>query len=173
MGTIPLRLVSVVPSRGQATSLLQKAGDAVLVERGSPRLLVLACPCGCGEQFPVNLDPRSGPAWHLYKKHGSISVFPSVWRESGCRSHYIIWRSKILLFGAQQSEELAGASGEYDALTETILPRLPSRDWVPFGKLAELVDAVPWDVLVACRILVREGKAFEGIGKQRGEFRRV
>ena len=86
-----LQLRGTVSTRGEASSKLAAAGDAVLVERGRPRLLLLSCPCGCGEQFPINLDSRRGRLGDSTEARGTgISLFPSVWRESGCRSHYII-----------------------------------------------------------------------------------
>ena len=58
MSTRRLRFCGTVSTRGAASTHLKSAGDAVLIERGRPRLLVLSCPCGCGEEFPINLDPR-------------------------------------------------------------------------------------------------------------------
>src|SRR6267378_4236509 len=79
--------------------LVSAPGDAVLIERGTPRWLLLACPCGCGAELPINLDRRAGKAWRVYK-HGTttLSVYPSVWRDTDCGSHFIIWRGNILLF---------------------------------------------------------------------------
>src|SRR5579871_3984234 len=105
IATSKLHFLGAVSTRGEAAGYLASPGDAVLVERGRPRLLLLACPCGCGEHFPINLDDRAGRAWRFYKHQPSgISIFPSVWRESGCRSHYVIWRDKILLFGRNEAE---------------------------------------------------------------------
>lgn len=173
-----LRFRGVVASRGEASSLLEASGDAVLVERGRPRLLVLSCPCGCGEQFPINLDARAGPAWQLYSEPGagrwrrrrSISVFPSVWRESGCRSHYIIWDGRIVLFG--RDYEYEGSLELTDDMLEEVLARLPAQGLVPYTAIAEALDAVPWDVAMACRRLVKIGRAWEGKDKQRGQFGR-
>ena len=170
-----LRFCGRVSTRGDASTYLKSAGDAVLVERGRPRLLVLSCPCGCGEEFPINLDPRAGPAWRLYgNNHTGISLFPSVWREGGCRSHYIIWRDKILLFG--QNEEEFDTSPQPDnipQLIDAVQKWLPATALIPFAEIAGALDAVPWDVLTVCRRLVRSGLAREGRGKQRGSFGRV
>lgn len=176
-----LRFRGVVSSRGEASPLLESSGDAVLVERGRPRLLVLSCPCGCGEHFPINLDPRSGPAWHLYGESGdapagrwrrrrSLSLFPSVWRESGCRSHYIIWDGQIILFG--QNDEYEGSLELTADMLEEVFGRLPAEGLVPLTELADALGAVPWDVATACRRLVKAGRAWEGKGKQRGHFGR-
>ena len=86
MRVLHLNLKGTVSSRSDTTGMLNIAGDAVIVERARPRLLVLMCPCGCGEIFATNLDGQAGKAWRLYRKGGSITVFPSVWRDSGLRA---------------------------------------------------------------------------------------
>jgi hypothetical protein len=174
--TKSFKLLRVVPTRGEASAYLRAPGDAVIVERGRPRLLMLLCPCGCGEELPINLDSRAGPAWRLYQnRRAGMSLFPSVWRESGCESHFIIWRDKIFLFGQYDDDGLA----EPDTLetvrgvplADAVREQL-SAELVPFGEIAEQLEAVPWDVLTACRELVRRGLAREGRGKQRGSFSR-
>jgi len=84
---ISLRLKGTVPSRSDASSLLQIRVTRLRVYREQPRLLVLVCPCGCGEVFGLNLDDRTGPAWYLQIDDGLVTLFPSVVRESGCLSH--------------------------------------------------------------------------------------
>jgi hypothetical protein len=97
-------------------------------------------------------------------------LYPSVWRDSGCESHFIIWRDEISLFGRYAWEEAELRESE-EPLREAILAGL-SDQLVPFGALADALDAVPWDVLTICRRLVRDGLAREGTGKQRGSFAR-
>ena len=105
METIPLRVKARVASRAEANVHLERAGDATIVERGGLRWLVMSCPCGCGAALPVNLDPRAGPAWRLYDSPRGLSVYPSVWRDTDCKSHFIIWRGRILLLGARQEDD--------------------------------------------------------------------
>jgi len=170
-----LRLHGSVSSRGEASDHITLPGDAVVIERGRPRWLLLACPCGCGEKLPINLDPRAGPAWRIYRRQRSgVSLFPSVWRESGCKSHFVIWRNKIFLFGigdANMDDPLQDA--EMDALRRAVYERLSERNIVSYTSIAESLDAVPWDVLNICRQLVRSGLAREGKDKQRGSFGRA
>jgi hypothetical protein len=168
-----IRWRGTVDSRSEASSLLKLPGDAVLVQRGRPRWLVLSCPCGCGEQLPVNLDARAGPAWRFYRSGPAITLFPSVWRESGCESHFIIWRDDILLFGRYEDDLVEEATSAATDLRDAVLRRLPpSGQLTPFSDIAEALDAIPWDVLMACRKLVRSGVACEGTQKQRGSFGR-
>lgn len=168
-----LKLKRVVQSRGEASGFLQSPGDAVLIERGRPRWLLLACPCGCGDELPINLDSRAGAAWRLYKNAKlGVSVYPSVWRDTGCGSHFIIWRDSIILF-AQYDEDLRlPGRAETAALSEAVRERLPATGSVSFVDVADSLGEVPWDVLDACRLLVRNGIAREGTGKQRGTFSR-
>jgi Family of unknown function (DUF6527) len=154
---------------------LRAPGDAVLVERGAPRWLLLLCPCGCGAEVPINLDPRVGPAWRFYRdaRRGS-SLFPSVWRDTDCGSHFIIWRGRILLFdrgddelrSPEDSEELA-------ALMTKVRDRVPASGIISYVEIADALREVPWDVLTACRQLVRSGHLREEPGKRRGMFRRI
>ena len=57
-----------VSNRSDSKDLITDPGDMVIVKRGVPRLLILRCPCGCGDDLIINLDKRSGPAWRLYSK---------------------------------------------------------------------------------------------------------
>jgi hypothetical protein len=174
MNTRMLRFQGTVASRSEASAKLRAPGDAVLVERVRPRLLLLSCPCGCGEVFPINLDERSGPAWRLYTSQHGITLFPSVWRESGCRSHYIIWRDRILLLDEHDEEfEMVTHGDPLADLTKEVLARLPAGGLVAFAELATMLGEIPWDVLTACRRLVGRGLAREGTGDQRGGFGKV
>lgn len=170
MPLLKLNIKATVPSRGEAATYLRSPGDAVLVERGIPRWLVMSCPCGCGEQIPINLDPRSGPAWEHYGKVDRLTVFPSVWRDTGCKSHFIVWYGQILLFGpGLESEEWPPPLKDFEALTGSVRNIL-TKDLVHFRELARALNVIPWDVQHVCHQLVKAGYAREGTGKQRGFF---
>lgn len=167
-----LVLKKVVQNRADAAGYLKMPGDAVLIERGTPRWLLLACPCGCGAELPINLDRRAGKAWRLYK-HGTaaLSVYPSVWRDTDCGSHFIVWRGNILLFGEREEDfESPSLGEELQTLSDAVLQRIPHKRLVSYVGLADGLQADPWDVLDACRSLVRRGLLREGIGKERGNF---
>lgn len=170
-----LNLKSVVQSRADAAGQMELAGDAVLIERGRPRWLLMLCPCGCKEEIPINLDARSGPAWRFYRSEKfGVTVFPSVWRDTGCGSHFIIWRNKINLFGQDQIEgRLSSRTTEFVVLSQSVRERWPDSGFVSFVDVADTLGEIPWDVLDACRYLVRVGFLLEGLGKQQGMFRRA
>jgi hypothetical protein len=167
-GAHRLNWCGVVPSRSEAGVVVCTAGDAALVVRTRPRLLVLGCPCGCGEVLPINLDERAGDAWRLYQGPRGASLYPSVWRETGCESHFIIWRGEIFFFGRYDDEQ--GLRDSEEPLREVLLATLSREELTPFASLAEGLDVVPWDVLTVCRRLVREGLVREGSGNRRGCF---
>lgn len=173
MTTLRLNLKGVVSSRSDTTGMLNVAGDAVLVERGRPRLLVLMCPCGCGEIYATNLDGHAGKAWRLYRKGGSITIYPSIWRDNGCESHFIISKSKIFLFERWGSDDDSGLWANENTLNRDDVLKAMTREKLESAvTIAGRIDALPWDVLNVCRRLVKDGVAIEGAQGQRGNFRR-
>lgn len=153
---IALVVVRTVESRSELSAHPLKAGEAILVARGIPRWLVLGCPDGCGDTLPINLDPRSGKAWRFVEKRGRITLYPSIWRDTGCQSHFIIWDSKIWLFGAAveitASEERS--SREVEAAVLALLRAHPS-SYRSIDSLAEELDVSPWQIWNACQALQR------------------
>lgn len=156
-----------VTHRHMADEVVKAPGDAVLVRRGVLRSIVMACPDGCGEVLSVNLDGRAGKAWRYYDRGGDVSLFPSVWRDTGCESHFILWRSRI--YWCDWGEELDIPMTEVIVQTRDAL----GAQLEPYTSIAERLDLVPWAVLSACGKLRREGVALEGKDKLRGHFMRA
>lgn len=153
------------PSHAAAAELLRGTGDVSLIERARPRWLLMKCPCGCGEVISLNVDAGAGPAWRLYWRGSDLSVFPSVWKESGCESHFIVWRGRIDWLGSDLAEPAR------DELKSAVKRLLRPRTFVSYADVADALLEIPWDVLQACRELVREGTVVEGRGEQRGSFK--
>ena len=169
-----ITLQAEVTSRVGAAALLEKAGDAVLVVRGTPRWLLLRCPCGCGEEIPVNLDGRAGKAWRLYRAPSEgLTVFPSIWRDTGCKSHFVIWRGHILMFGAGRKSYSPRDELDMGALSRRVLSAWPASGLSSYVEVADRLGEIPWGVLEACRDLVATGMLAEGKGVQRGTFERT
>ncbi len=156
-----------VEHRHEADERLRASGEAVVVRRGVDRSLTMLCPDGCGETLTINLDRRTGPAWRLYSEGQSVSLFPSVWRNTGCCSHFIVWRSRI--YWCDWGEELQSMDEEFEA---RVMSKLTAA-LQTYVQIAEAIDVVPWAVLSACQRLQRRGLAHEGAGNQRGWFRSV
>jgi hypothetical protein len=66
-----------------------------VVDRHGLRNVVFQCPCGCGETVSINVDPAAGPSWRVRINAGDLTLMPSVWRTSGCGSHFVLWSSRI------------------------------------------------------------------------------
>jgi len=169
MKTSTYNLLAFVGRYAEAADSVRNPGDCAIVERGGVRRqLVMRCPDGCGEVLSVNLDARSGPAWRLYKKRGLWSLFPSIDKTSGCLSHFILWNGRVLWCSGLGEDE--DSNDPIEISSDRILVVLRNRHTASYVQIADELDEVPWDVLVACRSLARGGVLEEGIGKQRGTF---
>jgi hypothetical protein len=161
-----------VESRDVAASLLSNAGDAVVVERGKPRLLILRCPCGCGDDLIINLDKRAGAAWYLYQKRKGMTLFPSYWRDDKCGSHFILWNNHIYWCLGWESEESDTWQVSLE-IEDKVYAALPDEWFVSYDQLAEQLGIIPWEVLQACRQLVKQDKAVADKKPRSGMYRRI
>jgi hypothetical protein len=162
-----IHLTGIFLNRDEAAATLKLAGDTALVHRGVARMLLMNCPCGCGDVLVVNLDARAGPAWRLYRRGDKISLFPSYWRDTKCESHFILWRNRI--YWCDWDDESIWTSPS--AIEELVLRELPAH-FINYEVLAERLQEDPWDVLQACHALVRKGNAVMNYPRRKGEFRR-
>lgn len=138
-----------------AIAHLRNPGDCTIVQRGAPRTIVMMCPDGCGETIAVNLDPRVGKAWRKYHRNEKLTIYPSVWRDTGCKAHFIIWNDQVIWCNAHDSAQV----NIDEKFVETVYGKLSSETFLHFESIAENLEAIPWDVLWACNILVRRGNA--------------
>jgi hypothetical protein len=161
-----------VTTRDEALPMLKQPGDAAVVERNRPRMLILRCPCGCGDDLIINLDRQSGPAWQYYHNRRGVTLYPSYWREGGCESHFIVWNGHIYWCMRWDRDETDDWSVP-PVVEEEVLQALSARHFVHYYQLAQDLALVPWEALQACRQLVRREVAVAGKRKQLGEFRRT
>jgi hypothetical protein len=151
-----LLLKGVAERHADAVKLLHNAGDMAIVFRGVVRGMVIRCPDSCGDTITINLDERAGPAWRLFERENRLTLYPSVWRENGCGAHFILWRGRLLW--CDRWDDTLGDDGD---LRTRVYSLLPSADAAPvhYETLAATLDEIPWDVLWACRALVRTKRA--------------
>ena len=165
-----LNLHPSVERVGEVNSILTTPGEAVLVDRGYIRSIVFVCPDGCGELLTINLDPRAGKAWRLYHNNHGITLFPSVWRDNGCKSHFVVWRDSIFWFGhgddSNQSKMYETNIDLERKITEKLSIKLRS-----YLEIADEINEIPWDVLYSCINLVNKNKALRGLGKESDCFK--
>jgi hypothetical protein len=153
-----------------ARRTLGEPNQVAVVERGIPRTLLMPCPDGCGEMLTINLDPRVGKAWRLYRRDGRLSLFPSVWRDTGCESHFVFWDNIVFWFDKLDTEEPSLGTQQ---LQEDALGTLSDRDFMSFVEVADRLNDIPWKIERILRRHVAVGKAEEREGKERGFFRRL
>lgn len=89
--------VVVVASRAALRAAFARSPHSVVVltREDISRSVAFLCPCGCDEPLTINLDRQTGRAWRIRVDHETVSLMPSVWRITGCYSHFIVWESNI------------------------------------------------------------------------------
>ena len=69
----------------------------VVQEGNKAETLIFKCPCGCDSDVYLNLLEDSRPRWKFnVGNRGKLTVFPSIWRTVGCRSHFHIRNGKVV-----------------------------------------------------------------------------
>ncbi len=58
-------------------------------------LVILKCPCGCKNIIHLNLLKEARPCWTFLVNKKKISLKPSIWRKTGCKSHFFIKNGKV------------------------------------------------------------------------------
>ena len=53
------------------------------------------CPCGCNEHIHLNTLISANPRWSYKLKKRKVSIYPSVRRITGCKSHFWITKDKL------------------------------------------------------------------------------
>lgn len=89
--------------RGFATETVEDLPDVLEPERvylvgdrSVPWSAALLCPCQCGAVIQLSLIPTDRPRWSVSRHFtGSVSLYPSIWRTKGCRSHFFLRRGRI------------------------------------------------------------------------------
>lgn len=67
----------------------------IIGDSKEPWLIAFICPCGCGELINLNLLKDADPCWKYSISKNKISILPSVWRTTGCKSHFYLRKGKI------------------------------------------------------------------------------
>lgn len=68
----------------------------IVGEKRSPWVLVFKCPCGCNQIIQLNLLKEANPCWSFrITPNKKINIRPSVWRTTGCKSHFVVRNGNI------------------------------------------------------------------------------
>ncbi|WP_367181999.1 DUF6527 family protein [Halothiobacillus sp.] len=64
--------------------------------RSKPKWSLFKCPCGCGDVITITLQTVHQPHWHLtLTQFGRPTLSPSVWRDIGCKSHFVLSDGRV------------------------------------------------------------------------------
>ena len=63
-------------------------------------VLIIQCPCGCGDLIYLNTLKAETPYWEVRHSIKGISIYPSVWRTKKCKSHFWIKNGKLKWVGS-------------------------------------------------------------------------
>ena len=73
-------------------------------ENGHLWFAAFVCPCGCGETVQLSCLSDARPRWSVTRHaDGSVTLYPSVSRVRGCRSHFFIRRGMVIWCSEQSS----------------------------------------------------------------------
>lgn len=101
--TVEQRPLPEVWFRG-ATVVEKTPGNAFVTEnrffvvrhRGAFLWALFKCPCGCGEVISLPLQSPHSPKWRVSMTDAQRpSLYPSVWRNKGCMSHFWIEDGRV------------------------------------------------------------------------------
>jgi hypothetical protein len=92
---LPRRRVRIAEG-GVLPGILPRRDLVVTRDGGEDWSVGMRCPCGCGETIELMLLPEAKPRWTLSADAGGRpSLSPSVWRRTGCRSHFWLREGRV------------------------------------------------------------------------------
>jgi hypothetical protein len=60
-----------------------------ILSANKPKWSLFQCPCGCRSVITLSLQSAHNPHWSLTRSNsGRPTLYPSVWRDKGCLSHF-------------------------------------------------------------------------------------
>ena len=69
----------------------------IIQNDGYPWQIIMLCPCGCNKNLQMNLMKDYKPWWSFeVDKKNRITLYPSIHRIVGCRSHFFIKKGKVI-----------------------------------------------------------------------------
>lgn len=72
----------------------------IVAPKKQPKWALFLCPNGCGAVITLSLQLAHKPHWTVYKSNeGRPTLRPSVWRDVGCLSHFILEDGRIYWCG--------------------------------------------------------------------------
>lgn len=67
-----------------------------VVSANKPKWSLFRCPCGCRDVITLSLQSGHKPHWRItHSDSGRPTLYPSVWRDKGCLSHFWLKDGRI------------------------------------------------------------------------------
>ncbi len=86
-----------VVAGGALPSSLPRRSVVLLRDSEEDWSVGMRCPCGCGETIELMLIREAKPRWDLIvDAKDRPTLRPSVWRRTGCRSHFWLRAGRIV-----------------------------------------------------------------------------
>lgn len=80
-----------------ANSELKAGALYVIAPKGISKWVSFVCPCRCGQVIALSLQIAHKPHWQLsFGEEGEATLWPSIWRDIGCFSHFWIEQGRII-----------------------------------------------------------------------------
>lgn len=84
-------------SSASEVSTLKPHQIAIVNDQGALKWALVPCPCKCGELIHACLMRSRNPHWELsLEPDGYPTLAPSLWRSTGCGSHFFIRQGNVL-----------------------------------------------------------------------------
>ncbi len=96
--------LKVVPGEGDTLpARIQRQRLIHMMEAGESWSVGFHCPCGCGDVIELLLLSTVNPHWTLsVDRLDRPTLHPSVWKSTGCRSHFWVKNGQIIWSGPKQ-----------------------------------------------------------------------
>lgn len=88
----------IVVQEGDTLPSTMPLRDLVLLkDDGEEWSVGFRCPCGCGDTIELLLLPDVYPRWDMtVDGRGRPTLTPSIWKATGCKSHFWVSAGKII-----------------------------------------------------------------------------
>lgn len=95
-GRFSPRMKVIVVVGDTLPAALPPGGVILLRDAGSDWSVGFHCPCGCGDVIELLLLPDVRPRWEIaIDRRGCPTLHPSIWRQTGCRSHFWLREGRV------------------------------------------------------------------------------
>ena len=95
-----------------------------VIYQGKPLWVLFQCPCGCSTVISLSLQNIHKPHWTVSKSTaGRPTLYPSVWQNKGCCSHFWIKDGRVYLCDNTGVEPWVAKPGNYSK------PKVKERHW--------------------------------------------